>query len=414
MRIYNLSGIFSGQGFVNCDGRRPKFTDCGYLNGPIDVVYDQGSGLIQGIEPTNKSILNSREPFIDGTGLVATAGFVDSHTHAIFAGTRSEEYFLRWSGATYAEVAAKGGGIHNTTKATSDASDFDLLELTKDRLSQMMRLGSTTVEIKSGYGTTGADEIRLLRILRTLQVSPQLPRIYKTFLGLHALPKKYNEKEFVDEMISALSVVSQEKLADFVDAFPERGFFSLSEAQRFTKSAARLGIPSKIHADELSDLGSTEAFVNEKSLSVDHLQKISQAGIKALANSNTVATFLPATSFFLGLEYTNARAIINAGARFALATDYNPGTAPELSMPFTLKLAAAQLKLSPAEILCGATFGGAAALGAEKTFGTLTQGKSADILLWSTHHARAETCLDDICLGQAALKKVIVRGNPLA
>lgn len=381
MIIKNLRAAITGQGFLKTGGRHPQNSDLSVLKGPVDILIDK-DGRISKIGSSLQ--VDSSDTLIDGTGLVAAPGLIDSHTHALYAGTRSREFFFRWSGLTYQEIASRGGGIANTVDDTARASDDELVAACLARLDHMMRSGTTTVEIKTGYALTAPGELRLLELLGRVQETSPGPRIYKTYLPMHALPKDRNESDFVDEMMASLATVQAKGLADFVDAFPERGFFSLQQSLRFATAAQKLGLKVRVHADELSNLETSAAFVLLGALSVDHLQCISDVGVESLSKSpTTIATLLPATSFFLGLPYANARKLVDAGARVALASDFNPGTAPEADLRLTLRLAATSLKMSAAEIFCGVTANAAAALGEEKSLGVIAPGFRADLTLWN-------------------------------
>ena len=379
--IHNLAGVFTGAGFVKKQGRQPTAEDCGFIRGPVDIVCND-QGRIEGIERSVQTPLEVER--INGTGLFATAGFVDSHTHALFAGNRSEEFFRRWRGASYAEQAAAGGGIHSTVRATQQATDEQLCAALAKVLAEGLRAGCTTLEIKSGYGDSAAGEIRLLELIHRVARSVLTPRVSATFLGLHALPQGRPENEYCDEMIAGLPQVAGGKLATQVDSFPEKGFFSLAESLRFSRAAIANGLAVKVHADELTPLGSSEAFIQIGARSVDHLQQINPVAVELLAGSPTVATLLPCTSFFLGQGYADARNLIDRGARVALASDYNPGTSPAIGLQLTLLLAANSLKMTAAEILCAVTSNGAAAVGLESGLGALLPKYQADILLWQT------------------------------
>lgn len=396
MLIRNLRGLYTGKGFVERDGRRPCADDCGFVAGPVDLAIDDATGTI--------SPQAARE-VIDGSELVALPGFIDPHTHAIFAGQRSGEYFMRWGGKSYVEIAQAGGGIHSTVRATAAADDDQLRDTLGKRLRDMVRCGATTVEVKSGYGASAVQEIRLLRIIRSLSAERGLPRVRVSFLALHAVPKGRDEKDYVDEMIAALATIAQEKLADHVDTFPETGFFTLDNCLRFSRAAQATGLPCKVHADELCDLGSSADFIEIGALSIDHLQHINDRAVQLLATKSTVATMLPATSFFVGIPYANARKLIDGGARVALATDFNPGTAPALDLQLTHMLAASQMRMTAAEILCASTFNAAAALGLDRTHGALLPGRSADILLYR------DATLEEIVIGRHRPVRVIAQGR---
>jgi imidazolonepropionase len=282
-------------------------------------------------------------------------------------------------------IAKKGGGIRNTFLALEAATEESLLVDLYAKLNKMREGGALCVEIKSGYASTPEGELRLLRLIKKAKNDPRCPvRVRSTFLPLHALPKGAIEDDYVSSMMALLPTVVKEGLADHIDAFPEDGFFSLQQSLRFAREALKLGLRSKIHADEITPMGCVESFVPLNAFSVDHLQKISRSGIDSLAIAPTVATFLPATSFYVDLEYAPARKVIDAGARFALASDFNPGTAPESQLQLTCLLAASKMKLNAAEIFSALTFGAAASMGLEKNQGHLCDGANADILLWKT------------------------------
>jgi imidazolonepropionase len=384
LRITHLAALFTGDGFAVKQGRFPQAADCGFRKGPLDLVIDLASGRLVSISPSQGQHSHvAGEQQFDGRGLVATPAFVDSHTHALFSGTRAREYFMRWAGQSYRDISDQGGGIHNTFGALKSASDETLLTELHTRLLQMRAAGTLTVEIKTGYGETPEGELRMLRLIKRARLESQCPvRIRSTFLPLHALPRGCNEEAYVSSMIELLPIVAKENLADHVDAFPEEGFFSLEQSLRFAREALKFGLRSKVHADELSSMSCVESFVPLEALSADHLQKISSQGIESLVASNTVATFLPSTSFFLDLEYAPARRVLDAGARVALASDFNPGTAPEGGLQLTALLAASRMKLSAPEIFAGLTYNAAAALGLETQCGVLRDGQLADILLW--------------------------------
>lgn len=325
-------------------------------------------------------------------------GFFDSHAHPIFSGNRAAEFFMRWKGASYLEINASGGGIRKTIKDTTAATDDDLLSLLIERLRAMWQSGIVAVEAKSGYAADAAGELRLLRILAKARASnaPDIPQVLTTFLGLHALPDGTNESAYVDTMIGILPLIAEEKLADFVDAFPEVGFFSLEQSVRFVAEAQKYELQPKIHADEMTDMKAAETFCRMGALSVDHLQRINSEAIPKLATSNTVATLMPATSFYLGLPYANARALLDAGIRVALASDYNPGTAPYIGLGFTQLLAASQLKMTPAEILCASTTNGAMAMGLQASAASIASGTPIEkIVFWRASEVSRENNPDD-------------------
>ena len=321
---------------------------------------------------------------VDCDGGVLTPGFVDSHTHAVFAGWRAAEYEMRARGLDYMEIARQGGGINASVTDLRRRTEAELVDLALPRLYEMVRHGTTTVEIKSGYGLATADELKMLRVIRTL--SEQVPlRIVPTFLGAHDVPLDYRERrgEYVDLIINEmLPAVAAERLAVFCDVFMEPGAFTREESERILRAAGEHGLLLKLHADEFANSGAAELAAELGAASADHLGAISDAGIAALAKSDTVATLLPATLFFLGkTSYAPARKLIDAGVTVALATDYNPGTAPSSSMPLILTMACSQMRMTPLEALRAATAGGAQAL-RRRDVGTISEGAWADLVLW--------------------------------
>jgi imidazolonepropionase len=414
MLLRDLSGIFTGEGFVRRDGRRVGDADCGFVPGPVDLSIDDETGNVVAVGrrlPGDGSALDG--PTIDGRGRVALPGFIDPHTHAIFAGERSGEYFMRWAGRTYLEIAQAGGGIHSTVAATAEATDDELIDSLLDRLRRMLACGATTVEVKSGYANSARGELRLLRCVSRARGGRGVPQVSATFLGLHALPKGRDEAGYVEEMIAALPEVAGEGLADHVDSFPEKGFFSLDAALRFGEAARAHGIACKVHADELCDLGSSAAFARAGARSVDHLQFISDEAVALLARSPTVATMLPATSFFVGIPFAGARRLLDAGARVALASDFNPGTAPACDLQLTHLLAAGQMRMSAAEVLCATTYNAAAALGLEGSRGALVPRRRGDVLLYDAPAAGTDgiATLRRILLSRATPEAVLLGGQ---
>jgi imidazolonepropionase len=413
LRISNLAGVFTGSGFLRKSGRKPGPEDTGFIRGPLDVLCSE-CGWIEQIEPFEGARGWNGET-VDATGLFATAGFIDSHTHAIFAGERSSEFFQRWNGATYIEIAKKGGGIASTVQATMSVSDKELRRLLEERLIRMLRSGCTSVEVKSGYADSIEKELRLLQVIRQAAVNVNGPEVFPTFLPLHSLAPNRSETELVDEAIASLPEVKRQGLATMVDSFPERGFFFLSSSLRFSRAAARLGFRIKVHADELSSGGTAEAFAEAGALSVDHLQKISSRGIEALSKGETVATLLPATSFYLGIDYADARALLDGGVRVALASDFNPGTAPSIGLQMTNLLAARELKMNAAEILCACTYNAASALGLSQSQGALLPGYLANLALWSTPASGSDQngadVLEEIVLTCKAPEIVVLKGR---
>jgi imidazolonepropionase len=376
---------------VTCAGpprarRGAELRDAGVLTGAAVAVAD---GRVAAVGPQHE--LQREYPAateIDCAGGVLTPGLVDSHTHGIFGKPRFEEQELRAAGLGYMEIARQGGGIHSSVRDLRQRDEDELFALALPRLKRLAAYGTTTVELKSGYGLTLEDELKSLRVIQRLQQALPL-RIVPTFLGAHEIPLEYRTKTssrndyialLVNEMIPR---VAKEKLAKFADIFCEPGVYTLAETRTILGAARAHGLALKLHADELEPSGATELAVELGATSADHLAAISEPGIKALAASQTVATLLPGTMLFLGKQkHAPARDLIAAGAAVALATDFNPGTSPTVNFPLMLTLAVSQLHLSVSEAVIAATTNGAAALGLATETGQLTPGFSADLALF--------------------------------
>jgi len=320
---------------------------------------------------------------IDATGQVVLPGFVDSHTHLIFAGSRADEFEQRLQGLTYQQIAERGGGINATVSRVRAASKDELKALARPRLRRLLQHGVTTVEVKSGYGLTVADEIKCLEAIAELNAEGPL-ELVPTFLGAHAVPPEYRGDRdgylrlLIDDM---LPEVARCRLAEFCDVFCETGVFSVEESRRILVRARDLGFRLKLHADELTPLGGAELAARLGATSADHLLCVTDAGIDALARSGTVATLLPGTAFFLGMPYAPARRLIERGVPVALASDCNPGTCPTENLPLVGVMACTQMKMLPAEAVNALTLNAAAALGRSDRVGSLEPGKQADLVI---------------------------------
>lgn len=331
---------------------------------------------------------------IDCHSGILTPGLVDSHTHAIFGRARYEEQEQRAAGADYLAIAAAGGGIHASVRDLRQRTEDDLVALTARRIAQLASYGTTTIEVKSGYGLSVDDELKMLRV--AARVAGMLPvRMVPTWLGAHEIPMEYRERprgrrEYVDLLVQEmLPQVAAERLAAFADIFCEPGVFTVDESREILEAARRAGLGVKMHADELAPAGGAELAAELGATSADHLAAISSAGIGALAAAPTVATLLPGTMLFLGKPtQAPARALVEAGAAVALATDFNPGTSPTVNFPLILTLGVSQLRLSVAESLIAATVNGAAALGLAAETGQIAPGFSADLALFDVGDVR--------------------------
>ena len=375
---------------LTCRGQIPKravaLQDVGLLEKACIASY-KGKIIFLGEEKKFKKEVRLEEDgtCIDGTGLVALPGFVDSHTHLPFAGTREEEFVLRLKGYSYQELAKKGLGIQTTVKATRQASKKELLSLSLNRLDSMLLLGTTTAEAKSGYGLNLEDEIKQLETLEELNRVHPID-IVPTFMGAHEIPEEYRSRknDYIDLLIQKiLPEVKEKNLAEFFDVFCEEGVFSVEETKKLVRAAKAAGFKIKIHADEFSPLGGAKLAAEEKATSADHLINITEEGIQELAKSQTAATLLPAVSVFLMYEKkAPARKLIEEGAIVALATDFNPGSSMTESMLFVLQLAVFSLKMSIEEAINAATANAAYALAKHEEVGSLEVEKKMDVVLW--------------------------------
>lgn len=318
---------------------------------------------------------------IDASGRFVFPSFVDSHTHLIFAASREEEFVMKIKGATYEEIAAKGGGILNSAKKLQQVSEDELFERAMIRANEIIKTGTGAVEIKSGYGLTVNDELKMLRIAR--RIGKESPLTVKTtFLGAHAVPKDKTKEQYIDLVVrEMIPAVAEEKLADYIDVFCEQGFFSQAETERIVEEGKRFGMKPRIHANQLHRSGGVQAGVNTGALSVDHLENIAEEEIECLKNSSVMPTALPGAAFFLGLPFPPARKIIEAGLALAIASDYNPGSAPSGNMQLMLSLACIKMKMTPEEAINAATINTAVALELEKTHGSITKGKVANVFI---------------------------------
>lgn len=325
---------------------------------------------------------------LDLGGRVALPGFVDSHTHLVHAASRAEEYELKIQGASYEEIARRGGGILNSVKKLRAATSEVLKKRALAALKQFAAYGTTTIEAKSGYGLDVASELKILKLHKELAAEQPI-EIVSTFLGAHAVPAEYRGKadgaeryvKLIEENL--LPQIGEGRLAEFCDVFCDRGAFSVKQAKRVLQAGRQWGLEPRIHAEQLSHSGATQLAILLRAVSCDHLEQVNKSDIQALGKSETVATLLPGCDFHLGLKkYAPARALIEAGAIVSLATDYNPGTSPTLSMPMILSLACTQLRMTPAEAIAAATINAAYALRREKRLGSLEVGKQADIAVF--------------------------------
>jgi imidazolonepropionase len=343
-------------------------------------------GLVHAVGPAERIAADEPDAVrVDCSGCVITPGFVDSHTHAVFGAWRVAEYAMRSRGVPYMEIARSGGGINASVRDISARSEDELLDLTRPRMHAMLASGTTTAEVKSGYGLDTENELKQLRVIRSLRRETTMDLV-PTFLGAHAVPAAFRDGRvaFVDLIVNEMiPAVARERLAVFCDVFMVPGVFTEPPARRVLEAGPEHGMIPKLHADELENSGAAELAAELGAASADHLGAISDNGIAALASSGTVATLLPATLLFLGKSaFAPARRLIDAGATVALATDFNPGSSPQSGMQLVLTLACSQMGMDPLEAIVAATAGGAKALRLTDGTGTLSPGGPADLAVW--------------------------------
>lgn len=321
--------------------------------------------------------------FIDAKGGFVMPAFCDSHTHIVYAGCRDGEFRDKIAGLSYEEIAARGGGILNSADLLHATSEDELYEQSMERVREIMAMGTGAVEIKSGYGLTVEDELKMLRVIRRIKETAPVT-VRANFLGAHAVGRAYRgrQSEYVDLVCNEmLPRVAEEGLADFVDVFCDEGFFTVDETDRILTAAARYGITPKIHANELGVSGGVQVGVKHGALSVDHLEKTTDAEIEALRNSVTMPTMLPGCSFFLGIPFGNAKGYIEAGLPVALASDYNPGSSPSGNMRFVMALGCIRMRLTPEQSFNACTINTAYAMGVSDILGSITVGKKANLII---------------------------------
>ncbi|MDR4988166.1 MAG: imidazolonepropionase [Bacteroidales bacterium] len=320
---------------------------------------------------------------IDAEGRMVMPAFCDSHTHLLYAGSREIEYIDKIRGLSYEEIAKRGGGILNSARRLQEASEEELVEQAMLRLEEIRMLGTGAVEIKSGYGLTTDSELKMLRVIRTLKELTPLT-IKATFLGAHAVPAEYKQRQgaYVDLVIQEMiPQVAGEGLADYIDVFCDRGFFTEEETDRILMAGMKHGLQPKIHANELDYSGGIQVGVKYHALSVDHLEFTGDEEIAVLKESNTMPTLLPGAAFFLGMEYPPARKMIDSGLPVAMASDYNPGSSPSGNMQLVMSLGCIKMKMLPEEVIHAVTLNGAYAMGVEEELGSIAPGKKANLII---------------------------------
>lgn len=368
---------------------------------PADVLRLEGSAMneVQSINNAylimgEGSIINfgqgqpsqpeeSFDEIIDANGGYVLPSFCDSHTHIVYAGCRDGEFRDKIAGLTYEEIAKRGGGILNSADLLHNTSEEELYQQAMERVNEVIAMGTGAIEIKSGYGLTLEDEIKMLRVIKRIKESSPLT-IKATFLGAHAVGRAYTgrQQEYVDHVCQdMIPAVAKEQLADYVDVFCDKGFFTIEQTAQILEKAAEFGIEPKIHANELDVSGGVQIGVKYNALSVDHLERTTPAEIEALRGSKTMPTMLPGASFFLGMPYGAAKEYINAGLGVALASDYNPGSSPSGNMRFVMAMGCIKMRLTPEQALNACTINSAYAMGVSEKVGSITIGKKANLII---------------------------------
>ena len=341
-------------------------------------------GLIDGYGVMSECPSDGKfDEVIDATGSYVLPTWVDSHTHLVYHHSREEEFVFRIKGMSYKEIAESGGGILNSAKKLASASEDELFDQAWVRLMEVISYGTGAIEIKSGYGLSYEAELKILRVIKRLKKLSPIT-VKSTFLGAHAIPTEFRENRqgYIDMLTEdLLPVIAREELADYIDVFCDTGFFTVDETRHILSKGAAYGLRGKIHGNELANSGGVQVAVEMNALSVDHLEEIEQKEIECLKGSGTFPVALPSTSFFLNLPYAPGRAMIDAGLPLVLASDYNPGSTPSGKIPFLLSLACLKMKLLPEEAISAVTINGACAIELEKTHGSISKGKVANLII---------------------------------
>lgn len=357
--------------------------------------------------PSHISNLKSQ---ISAEGRFVFPSWCDSHTHIVFAAPREEEFALKIAGKTYEEIAAAGGGILNSANKLQKATEDDLFESASIRLKDMIKQGTGAVEIKSGYGLTVESELKMLRVIKRLKSAFPIP-IKASLLAAHAYPTEFKNSHqgYIDLIINELiPKVAEENLADYIDAFCEKGFFSNDETAQILTAAAKYGLKPKIHANQLSVSGAVELGVDHEAVSVDHLEETDEKVLQALSESNTIATLLPSCSFYINIPFADAKGLINHNAIVALASDYNPGSTPSGNMNFVVSLGCIKLKMMPEQAINAATLNGAAAMELSNEIGSIVIGKRANLFITRPMSSLAYL---PYSFGQSQIETVILNGE---
>ena len=375
--IKSLYGIIQNVSIQKKSGTEMNMLDSidnAYLLINDGIIIDFGA--MDSLPETTTEVIDAKNGYV-------LPCFIDSHTHIVYAKSREEEFVMRIKGKSYEEISEAGGGILNSAGKLQAMSEDELFESAKTRLFEVIKYGTGAIEIKSGYGLTVEDEMKMLRVIKRLKTISPIT-IKATFLGAHAIPTDYkqNREGYINLVINdMLPEVAAENLAEYCDVFCDQGFFTVDETERILIAAKQYGLKAKIHGNELGYTGGVQIAVKHQALSVDHLEYTGEAEITSLKNGNTMPVGLPNCSFFLGIPYAPGRQIIDAGLPFCLASDYNPGSSPNGRMSFVVSLACTQMKLTPEEAINATTINGAYALELSHTHGSITKGKLGNVII---------------------------------
>ena len=366
--------------------------------------------LISGFGKMEDFQINDQYSVFEAKGKVVLPSWNDSHTHLVFAGTREKEFIDRINGLSYEEIAARGGGILNSANLLEITSEDDLFLSSSRRLEEVMKMGTGAIEIKSGYGLSHEGELKMLRVIKRLQESYDIP-IKSTFLGAHALPKKYknNKDQYINLIVNEmLPNIKEEGLADYIDVFCETNYFSVDDMQKVIEAGHKYGLKPKVHVNQFTSIGGIQKAIEWNAISVDHLEVMSENDFESLSNSDTIATLLPSCSFFIDIPYAPARKLITKNIPFALASDYNPGSSPNGNMNLVNALAAIKMKISPQAAINASTINGAYAMELADKTGSISIGKWANINISSEINSYG---FMPYSFGQNHIEKSMIKGT---
>ncbi len=352
----------------------------------------------------------SADKIIDASGKLVLPAWCDSHTHIVYAGNREQEFVDRINGLSYEEIANRGGGILNSAEKLQNTTEDDLYEQSIERIKNVMKMGTGAIEIKSGYGLTVDAELKMLRVIKKIENNFGI-KVRSTFLGAHALPKEFikNKTGYIDLIIEEmLPRIAKGNLADYIDVFCEKGYFSLEDTERILRAGQKYNLKSKIHVNQFNAFGGVSLAVKYKALSVDHLEELNPEDIEVLKGSDTMPVALPACSYFLSIPYTPARSLIDSGLPLALASDYNPGSSPSGNMNFVVSTACIKMKMTPEEAINAATLNSAYSMGIEDKYGSVTRGKKANLII--TKEVPSYLYLP-YAFGENNIDKVLINGK---